>query len=102
MPAQVILLFDRIKDRQELETYGELAAASRTGHELNMLALHGRHEVLEGESADGVVVLSFPSVEEAKVWYNSPAYQKALPHRLKAAECRVMIVEVALPHIDPV
>lgn len=102
MTAQVILLFDQIRDRCELDRYGELAAASRAGHELKIIALHGRHEVLEGPSADGVVVLSFPSIEEAKRWYKSPAYQKALPHRLKAADCRVMIVEVAQPYIDPV
>jgi len=102
MSVQVILLFDQIKNHEELDKYGELAAASRAGHELSVIALHGRHEILEGPSADGIVVLSFPSLEEAKRWYNSPAYQKALPYRLKAADCRVMIVEVAQPYVDPV
>ncbi|SDA36969.1 DUF1330 domain-containing protein, partial [Sphingomonas sp. NFR15] len=42
---------------------------------------------------DGVVVLEFPSVEEARAWYQSPGYQAALQHRLKATTYRVIITE---------
>jgi uncharacterized protein (DUF1330 family) len=93
MTTYVIVLLDRITDRQEFETYGKLAALAREGHAMTMLALHSYHEVLEGQPVEGAVVFSFPSPEEAKTWYNSPAYQKALPHRLKAAESRVLMVE---------
>ena len=48
---------------------------------------------VEGAGAEGVVILEFPSFEEAQAWYRSPAYQDALQDRLKGAEYRVMIVE---------
>jgi uncharacterized protein (DUF1330 family) len=50
-------------------------------------------ETLEGESPDGVVVLQFPTVEDAKAWYHSPAYQAAVPHRQKGADYRAFIVQ---------
>jgi len=40
-----------------------------------------------------VVIVSFPTMEEAKAWYNSPAYQAALPYRLKGAEYRVILAQ---------
>jgi uncharacterized protein (DUF1330 family) len=38
-------------------------------------------------------MLSFPSMEEARAWYESPQYQAALPHRLRGARSRLVIVE---------
>ncbi|MET1063429.1 MAG: DUF1330 domain-containing protein, partial [Arthrobacter sp.] len=48
---------------------------------------------LEGTPLDGVLVNEFPTVEDALAWYNSPAYQAALPHRQAAADYRVLIVQ---------
>jgi uncharacterized protein (DUF1330 family) len=49
--------------------------------------------VLEGPPVEGAVILSFPSMSEARAWYESPAYQAAREHRLKGAEYRVFLVE---------
>jgi uncharacterized protein (DUF1330 family) len=35
-----------------------------------------------------------PSVEEARAWYDSPAYQEAAQHRFRGAVYRGLIVEV--------
>ena len=40
-----------------------------------------------------VLPLEFPTVADAQAWYQSPAYQAALPHRKKAADYRVIIVQ---------
>ena len=48
---------------------------------------------LEGTPLDGILVHEFPTVEDALAWYNSPAYQAALPDRQAAADYRVLIVE---------
>jgi uncharacterized protein (DUF1330 family) len=48
---------------------------------------------LEGPPVEGAVILSFPSMSEARAWYESPAYQAAREHRLKGAEYRVFLVE---------
>lgn len=57
------------------------------------LVVYGRSEAPEGANPDGVVLLQFPTIEDAKAWYESPAYQEALPFRQNAADWRVVIVE---------
>jgi uncharacterized protein (DUF1330 family) len=57
------------------------------------LAAYGELETLEGEAADGVVVLEFPDRESAKAWYFSPEYQAKVNLRLKAAPYRCFMVE---------
>jgi uncharacterized protein (DUF1330 family) len=39
------------------------------------------------------VIVQFPSMEEAKAWYESPAYQDAKTHRLKGADYRVILAK---------
>ena len=43
--------------------------------------LRGNHDVLEGPSIEGCAILRFPSMEEARRWYDSPKYQEARKHR---------------------
>jgi uncharacterized protein (DUF1330 family) len=42
---------------------------------------------------EGVAIAEFPSIEMAKAWYNSPAYQEAARHRFKGAVYNGVIVE---------
>jgi uncharacterized protein (DUF1330 family) len=49
--------------------------------------------MLEGPAIEGAVILEFPTVEAAKIYYNSPAYQDAVKHRFLGADYRVFIVE---------
>lgn len=76
-----------------------LAEYQRGTREMNVdikpkpLVVYGATQALEGDAPDGVVVLEFPTIEEAKAWYNSPGYQAALPNRIKAAKHRAFIVE---------
>ncbi|MBC2667747.1 DUF1330 domain-containing protein [Novosphingobium piscinae] len=57
------------------------------------LAVYGQVEALEGTAPDGVVILRFPSLEQARAWYDSPAYREALALRVGAADWRVVLVE---------
>ncbi len=50
-------------------------------------------EALEGSLPDGAVILEFPTFEDARNWYYSPAYQAAAVHRKKGAEYRAFIVQ---------
>ncbi len=63
------------------------------GHAVTPLVVYGRYEVIEGPEVEGVVILQFPSFDEAKAWYNSPAYCEAREHRFKGADYRAVIVE---------
>jgi hypothetical protein len=60
-------------------------------------ALYGKYGALEGPEVQGVVILEFPSVADAKAYYDSPAYREAREHRFKAADYRVLIVEGVQP-----
>lgn len=93
MTAYVILIRDKMIDAEAFAAYGAKAREARAGHNLKPLAFYGRHEVLEGDPVEGVVITEFPTFEEAQAWYHSPAYQEALTHRLAGAEYRVLIVE---------
>src|SRR5262245_680581 len=57
------------------------------------LAVYGEMETIEGKSADGVVVLEFANMEDARTWYFSDAYQAAAKHRRAAADYRGFIVD---------
>jgi uncharacterized protein (DUF1330 family) len=78
---------------EEYERYREKARPAAEGHPLKPLVLYGKYEMLEGPAIEGAVVLEFPTVEAAKIYYNSPAYQDAVKHRFLAADYRVFIVE---------
>ena len=50
--------------------------------------------MLEGEPEDRrVVIVEFPSVEQAKIFYDSPEYLEARAARAGAAEGQFMVVE---------
>jgi uncharacterized protein (DUF1330 family) len=60
---------------------------------LKPLAVYGELEMLEGEGAEGVVILEFPDAEAARSWYYSPEYQARAKLRQKAAPYRAMMVD---------
>ena len=46
-----------------------------------------------GWSPKRIVVIEFPSIDQARKWYHSPEYAPALAMRLKAAETKLIFVE---------
>ena len=96
MPAYVVFWREGpIYDQPEMDEYRNRNRQHPPDPKLQMkpLVAYGKIDALEGKAPEGMVILQFPSVVEAKAWYNSPDYQAALPHRLKAADYRAVIVE---------
>ena len=93
MPAYVVFIREKTLDRSELDAYGSKVSATLEGHPIKVLAAYGRHVTLEGPEVEGVVVAEFPSLEEARAWYDSPAYQAVAQHRFRGAVYRGLIVE---------
>ncbi len=53
----------------------------------------GAFEILEGAwQAPRIVVIRFPSMDQAKAWHESAAYQAILPIRLRHAQTHFMVV----------
>ena len=67
---------EKTPDQLEQEAYWSRASATLEGRPMKVLATYGRHLTLEGPEVEGIVVAEFPSVEEARAWYDSPAYQE--------------------------
>ncbi|MFP3567433.1 DUF1330 domain-containing protein [Paraburkholderia sp. SIMBA_030] len=95
MTAYVVFTRERTTNQAELDTYAQEASGAAEGHNVSFLVLYGKHEVLEGPTMEGAAVLRFPTIEEARRWYDSPAYQEAAKHRHAGAEYRVFIIEGA-------
>jgi uncharacterized protein (DUF1330 family) len=93
MAAYVIFVRERMRDSEEYERYREASGPANASHALKPLALYGAHEVLEGPAIEGAVILEFPTIDDARSYYKSPAYQAAARHRFLAADYRVFIIE---------
>ena len=93
MTAYIVFIRESTQDAAELERYSASVKPSFVGHPVSFLAAYGKHETLEGAPVEGVVILSFPTMADAKAWYDSPAYQEAAQHRFKGATYRAVLVE---------
>jgi uncharacterized protein (DUF1330 family) len=93
MPAYVVFMREKTLDQSELEAYWARVEATMEGRSLKVLAAYGKHRTLEGPDVEGVVIAEFPTFEEARDWYYSPAYQEAAQYRHRGAVYRGLIVE---------
>jgi uncharacterized protein (DUF1330 family) len=93
MAAYVVFTREKMRNSEEYERYREKARPANASHPLKPLALYGKHEILEGPAIEGAVILEFPTMEAARNYYRSAAYQEAAKHRFLAADYRVFIVE---------
>jgi uncharacterized protein (DUF1330 family) len=92
-PAFYISEFE-ITDPEALKPYRERVDATFAPFSGRYVVHGGEIASLEGEAPKGrIVVIKFDSMEKAKAWYDSPAYQEIRPIRHRAAKSRVFIVE---------
>jgi uncharacterized protein (DUF1330 family) len=95
MAAYVITDID-VSDPVRYEDYKVLSSSSAAQYGGRFLVRGGAHETLEGDwQPHRVVVLEFPSVEQARQWWSSPEYEEAKAIRREASESRIILVEGA-------
>lgn len=64
--------------------------------------VHGtQHEALEGSWPGAVVMIGFPSIDEARSWWDSPAYRAIAPLRSKHIDGDIILVEGVPESYDP-
>jgi uncharacterized protein (DUF1330 family) len=91
VPKGYVILTEAIKDPEGMKAYGQAAGAAMGG--VNILAVDTKPETLEGTwHGDQTVVLEFESVDAARAWYESDAYQAAAKLRQAAADCNAVII----------
>lgn len=89
------LIFDiHVTDPETYAEYKDLAPAAIAMYGGKYLARGGRTETLEGEWQPGrMVILEFPTVEQAKAWLESAEYAPARRLRHAAATSKMVLVE---------
>ena len=95
MTAYVIIIRNKTVEPKHFEKYFELAPRA-PAEKASFVAKNSEFEVLEGPPAETAVILSFPSMAEARAWYRSEEYQEAVAHRLKAADYRTLLIDGAV------
>jgi uncharacterized protein (DUF1330 family) len=93
MTAYVIVDVD-VHDPERYVRYRELAKPVVEAFGGKYLARAGRTETLEGDWAPTrLVILEFPSVEQAHAWLNSEEYREARALRHATATTRMVVIE---------
>ncbi len=94
MVAYVIFIREEpIHTPEEMAEYARKGAANPRDPKMKPLVVYGAQTAIEGDPPDGIAMLEFPTVEDAKAWYYGDAYQDASKHRRAAAKYRAVIVE---------
>lgn len=93
MPAYVVAEVD-VTNPEQFKQYQQLAPEAIKQYGGRYLARGGRSVTLEGDwRPSRVVVLEFPSLEQAEAFYNSPEYQRAIAARAGACDMKMVAVE---------
>lgn len=97
MPAYIINDME-VTDPKLLEDYKKLSPATVQQYGGKFLARGGTVEKLEGTWAPKrLVILEFPSVEQAKAWVDSSEYAPARRLRQQASRSNIIVVEGVPP-----
>ena len=93
MSAFIVLNIE-VTDPEGYANYKELAQSTVLEYGGKYLARGGKAENLEGQwQPKRIVILEFPTVEQAKAWLNSPEYAPARSLRHKYAKSESILVE---------
>jgi uncharacterized protein (DUF1330 family) len=94
MAAYLIATCRGVTNPEGLKQYWAHARPTFEGFGAELLAAYSPFTLLEGKGpVEGVVIVQFPSLDVAKRWYESPAYQAVKRHRDGAADFEIVFVE---------
>jgi uncharacterized protein (DUF1330 family) len=94
LPGYVIAEVD-VTDPAAFQKYAEKAPGTIAASNGHYIIRGGKSMSIEGEPPKRFVVIAFDSVEKAKAWEDSPAYEAIKPIRHSSAKSRVFIIEGA-------
>ncbi len=97
MPAYVIARV-HVTDPDRYRSYTDRTPAVIAAHGGRFLARGGETVTLEGPEETGrVALVEFPSLEQAKAWFESQEYQRVRELRLGAATGSLIVVDGCAP-----
>jgi len=84
----------RITDPERIKPYQLAVEKTFTAYGGRLIVAGGQVDPLEGDAPLGkIVILQFPSMEQARAWHDSPEYQAIIGYRHAAADSRAYLVE---------
>ena len=93
MAAYVIVEIE-VLDPEKYDAYRQLAAQTIAQYGGKYVVRGGATDVLEGGwKPKRLVILEFPSVDQAKRWYNSPEYGEGRAVRQASSRSQMVVVE---------
>ena len=93
MPGYVVAEVE-VTDPAAYEEYRKLVPATVQKYGGRFLTRGGKTETKEGGWAPArFVILEFPSLEQARKWYESPEYAPALAIRKRASKSKLILAE---------
>lgn len=91
--AYIVAIIDE-HDAETFEEYRRVALPVVAQYGGRSLLQGTRNEVLEGDwSPKRVVVVEFPSLQQARAWYDSAEYQAARKLRVASASTQMLLFE---------
>jgi uncharacterized protein (DUF1330 family) len=96
LPGYAVAEVD-VTDPATFQKYAEKAPGTIAASGGHYIIRGGKSVSIEGEPPKRFVVIQFDSVEKAKAWEDSPAYDAIKPIRHSSAKSRVFIIEGAGP-----
>ena len=93
MPAYLVTTIT-VTNPERFQEYRKLAGPAVAQYGGKYLVRGGERTVLEGKfEANRLVVVEFPSSEDAKTFYNSPEYQAARQKRIGTCDFIMVLAE---------
>lgn len=93
MAAYIVVEVD-VRDRERYEDYKRLVPPTLAEYGGRFVVRGGAAETLEGDWSPGrIVIVEFPSAEQARAWWGSAEYAPAKALRQATAHTRMILVE---------
>ncbi len=94
MPSAYIIANVSVTDPAQYEEYKKLSTIAMQAYGAEVCVRGGRIEVVEGDwQPERLVILKFPTAEQARRFEASPEYAAARAARQGAAHMRMLLVE---------
>ena len=101
MTAYAIANLRNTAPHPEVAEYIERIQATLDPYGGRFLVHGARHEVKEGSWDGAAVVIAFPGIDQARNWWDSPAYRQIVPLRASHVEGDIILVDGVPDGYDP-
>ncbi|AWE51095.1 MULTISPECIES: DUF1330 domain-containing protein [Streptomyces] len=101
MPAYAIAHLRDVTPHAEVAEYIDRITATFEPYGGRFLVHGTAHETVEGDWPGAVVMIAFPTLAEARAWWESPAYREIAPLRTRHARGDIILVDGVPEGYDP-